>query len=204
MEKAKLMQLEIEKKRKLPQNIKDSISTNIFQNLIAAVIIMAYLVAINITYYKFESNIFEEYMKYFALGIILITVIDFEISYRKKSIKFIFIGVELLICGILSLYIPYIYLHTTDTLRNAIMVLPAILIIYYAFKSLLIFKQKQFQYQNNLSDVREIVKDTENTSYLEEESTKKYREKTKEEEEIRKAIIKNQSLRRNRKQKNKK
>lgn len=194
MEKAKLMQLEIEQKRKLPQNVKENIKTNIFHNLIAAVIILAYLAAINIMYYKFEKNIFEEGMKYFALGIIVVTVVDIELAYRKNSKKLALIGIELLLCAILSLYIPYIYLHTTAYLRNCIMVLPAVILIYYLFKSLVIFKQNQFKYQNNLSDVKEIVKDTENKSYLDEESKKTYREKMVEEEEIKKAIIKKQKI----------
>jgi len=194
LEKAKLMQLEIEQKRKLPQNVKENIKTNIFHNLIAAVIILAYLAAINIMYYKFEKNIFEEGMKYFALGIIVVTVVDIELAYRKNSKKLALIGIELLLCAILSLYIPYIYLHTTAYLRNCIMVLPAVILIYYLFKSLVIFKQNQFKYQNNLSDVKEIVKDTENKSYLDEESKKTYREKMVEEEEIKKAIIKKQKI----------
>lgn len=196
MEKAKLMLLEIEKKRRLPKSVKETISTDIFQNLVAAIIIMAYLSAINIVYYKFETNIFEEYMKYFALGLILVTIIIFETSYRKSSFKFCFIGIELLACSVLSLYIPYIYLHTTRALRTGIMILPACLLVYYAIKSLLIFKQKQFHYQNNLSDVKEIVKETEKTSYLDEESSKTYRAKTREEEKIRQEIKNEQKTRR--------
>ena len=79
------------------------------------------------------------------------------------------------------------------------MVLPGILIIYYTIKSIFIFKQKQFQYQNNLSDVREIVRDTENESYIDEDSRKTYREKTVEEEKIRNEILKSQSIRRKKK-----
>ncbi len=199
MEKAKLMQLEIEKKRKLPKNVKHSINVNIFQNWIAALIVMSYLCAINITYNKVNAVKFGEYMKYYALGIIILTVIGFEISYRKNSVKYMFISIELLLCGILSLYIPYIYLHTTNELRNAVMILPGILIIYYTIKSIFIFKQKQFQYQNNLSDVREIVRDTENESYIDEDSRKTYREKTVEEEKIRNEILKSQSIRRKKK-----
>lgn len=200
MEKAKLMLLEIEKKRKLPKSVKETISTDIFQNLVAAIIVVAYLSAINVIYYSFETNIFEEYMKYLALGIILVTIIVFELSYRKKSLKFCFIGIELLACGVLSLYIPYIYLHTTRALRVGIMVLPAVLLIYYAIKSLLIFKQKQFHYQNNLSDVKQILKDTEKTSYLDEESSKTYRAKTREEEKIRQQIRKEQKTRKMKKE----
>lgn len=199
MEKAKLMQLEIEKKRKLPQDVKEHIKTKIFHTLLAAVIILAYLVAINLMYYKFEHAIFEQYMKYFALGIILVTVIEIEIAYRKDSKMLALIGVELFLCAVLSLYIPYIYLHTTAYLRNTVMILPSVLLIYYAFKSFIIYKQNQFKHRNNLSDVKEILKDTERTSYLDEKSKKTYRAKMAEEEEIRKAIIRNQEVRRNRK-----
>lgn len=195
MEKAKLMQLEIEEKRKLPQDVKENIKTNIFHNLIAAVIILAYLAAINVIYYSFKQNDFEYYMKYFALGIIIVTVIDLELAYRKDSKKLWLIGVELLACGILSLYIPYIYLHTTAYLRNCVMLLPAVLLIYYAFKSMIIFKQNQFKHRNNLSDVKELLNDDERKSYLDEKSTKTYRAKMQEEEEIRKAIIKKQKIR---------
>lgn len=200
MEKAKLMLLEIEKKRKLPKHVKETISTDIFQNLVAAIIIIAYLAVINIIYYTFQTQVFEENMKYLALGLILITVITFEISYRKNSLKFCFIGIELLACGVLSLYIPYIYLHTTQTLRNSIMILPVVLLVYYGIKSFLIFKQKQFQYQNNLSDVKELVKETEKSSYLEEESYKSYRNKTQEEEKIRQELAKEQKIRRRKKE----
>ena len=205
MEKAKLMQLEIEKKRKLPHNIKENISTNIFQNLIAAAIILAYLAAINVVYYAFNNNLFEEYMKYFALGIILITVIDIELAYRKDSKKMALIGIELLACGVLSLYIPYIYLHTTVYLRSCVMILPAVLLIYYSFKSIIIFKQNQIKYRSNLSDIKDLLKDDERKSYLEEESKKTYRAKMVEEEEIRKEIIKRQKIKAAQKeQKNKK
>lgn len=195
MEKAKLMQLEIEEKRKLPQEVKENIKTNIFHSLIAAVIILAYLAAINVLYYSFEQDVFEYYMKYFALGIIIVTVIDIELAYRKDSKKLWLIGVELLACGILSLYIPYIYLHTTAYLRNCVMILPAGLLIYYAFKSMVIFKQNQFKHRNNLSDVKELLNDDERKSYLDEKSTKTYKAKMEEEEEIRKVIIKRQKMR---------
>ena len=118
---------------------------------------------------------------------------------RKDSKMLTLIGIELFLCAVLSLYIPYIYLHTTAYLRNSIMILPAVLLIYYAFKSFVIYKQNQFKYRNNLSDVKEILKDTERTSYLDEESKKTYRAKLAEEEEIRKAIIRNQEVRRNKK-----
>lgn len=196
MEKAKLMQLEIEQKRKLPKNLKDKISTKIFQNLIVAVVIIAYFCIINMSYYKLESNKFEECLKYFALGISIITVIFFEISYRKNNLGLMIISIELLLCGILSLYIPYIFLHTNRTFRISIMVLPVILVVYYAIKSFVLFKKNQLNYRNNLSDVKEIVKETEKSSYIEEESSKIFRAKKAEEKIIKEKISDDQKKRR--------
>lgn len=200
MEKAKLMQLEIEEKRKLPKNVKEEIILKIFHTLIVAIIIVLYFLTVNWFYYNLESVDFEYCMKYYALGIIIATVIVFEIGYRKNSLKFAVIGVELLACGILSLYIPYIFLHTTQSLRISIMILPVPILVYYAIKSFVIYKGDKFHYQNNLSDVKELVKDNDKNSYLEEESTKSYRAKIQEEEEIRKVIISEQKLRKQRKQ----
>ena len=75
------------------------------------------------------------------------------------------------------------------------MILPVALLIYYGFKSFIIFKQNQFKHRNNLSDVKVLLKDDERKSYLEEESTKTYKAKLEEEDEIRRAIIKKQKLR---------
>lgn len=201
---AKLMQFEIEKQRKLPEHIKEKIHTNIFQNLIAAIIILAYLLAIDITYRVCEAEVFEYYMKYYALGIILGTVFVFEIAYRKNSKKYTLIGVELLCCGILSLYIPYIYIHTSSQFRNIVMILPAFLTVYYLIKSILIYKAKQFKYTSNLSDVKEIVKEDNKESYLDEKSRKVYKDKLEEEALIRQEIRNEQIIRKTNKELNKK
>ena len=191
MEKAKLMQLEIEEKRKLPISIKNVISTKIFQDLVVATIIMAYFCTVNFIFYKFESTKFEELLKYFALLIIIGTVISFEISYRKKSINILVIGIELLICGIFSLYIPYLFLHTNSAIRISAMILPSFLIIYYAIKALIIFKVKQTEYRNSLSDIKEIVKD-EKKGYLDENSEKSFKSKLKREKILKQKIIQEQ------------
>ena len=48
---------------------------------------------------------------------------DCDWSYRKNSIKLLIIGLELLASAILSLYIPYIFLHSTSALRISIMII---------------------------------------------------------------------------------
>lgn len=190
MDKAELMQKEIENKRKLPEEIKKDIKKKILHNLILALIIILYLDAVNILFNKLENNMFEKIMKFVALGIDVITVILFEIAYRRKSKRIFIVGIELLICSIFSLYVPYIYLFTN--LKNVITICLEIIIIYYIIKAFIIFKGRQFEYQNNLSDVKEILKDSEKESYLEEESTKVFKEIQKYKTEQKEELIKEQ------------
>lgn len=201
MENAELMQKEIENKRKMPKELKQEVFKNIFQNLLIAVIIMAYLCTINILFYKLQDADFEKYMKYFALGTIFTTVIGFEIAYRRESKRIMIIGIELLLCSIFSLYVPYIYLLSDQSLRKITIIVPIAIAIYYIIKAFLMYKNKEFHYHNNLSDVKEILKDTEKTSYIDEESFKTFRKNKQIEEEIKEELLEEQ---RNRKEKNKK
>ena len=92
---SKLMQQEIENKKKLPKEVKDKINTNIFKNLIAAVIVMCYLLLINFTYYK-SGNSIENFMKCYSCIAAIISVVLFEIAYNKNSRFFCLVGIELL------------------------------------------------------------------------------------------------------------
>ena len=192
MENSELIE-EIENRRKLPTEVKEKINTKIFKNLIAAVIVMAYLLLISATYYK--SNNFEELVKYYSCGISILSVVFFEIAYSKKNIFYCLIGIELLSCGILSIYIPYIYLHTNTKFRAFVIILPAVLVVYYFIKAIIIFKKEQIEYEDSLSDIKDILKN-DKKSYLDEDSVKSYKNKLKEEEKCKKAIEKEQEIRR--------
>ena len=192
MENSELIE-EIENRKKLPTEVKEKINTKIFKNLIAAVIVMAYLLLISATYYKLNN--FEELVKYYSCGISILSVVFFEIAYSKKNIFYCLIGIELLSCGILSIYIPYIYLHTNTKFRAFVIILPAVLVVYYFIKAIIIFKKEQIEYEDSLSDIKDILKN-DKKSYLDEDSVKSYKNKLKEEEKCKKAIEKEQEIRR--------
>ena len=149
MDNAELMQKEIENIRKLPKEIKKEIRKSIIFNLIVAFIIILYLCTINILFYKLENNVFEQQMKFFALGIISVTVIMFEVAYRKQSKRICLIGIELLLCSIVSLYIPYIYLFANVNLKIFTIILPCAIAVYYIIKAIIIYKTRKIQYQSN-------------------------------------------------------
>lgn len=159
MERATLMQQKIAEQRKLPKHIKEKLINITFINLLISIALMIYLLAINILYLNEDITIFSNSTKIMALILIVIDVLLFEISYRKDSGGLWIHSFELLICSVLVLAIPYIYQY--HYVRNVLMFAPAFFSIYYIVKAIFIYVIEKKKYQNNLSDVKEIIKDEE-------------------------------------------
>ena len=81
------------------------------------------------------------------------------------------------------------------------MIIPVMIVIYYFIKSFIIYKKDKIKYINdNLSDVKELLSNDERKGYLDEDSTKSYRKKIEEENEIKKVIQSEQAAKRKKRQ----
>ncbi len=182
-EKLELAEKEIEEKRKLPFDLKNEIFKSIFHNLLIAIIIMVFLCVVNVIFRFLDEVSFEIAMKYLALFIIIITVIVIEVAYRRQSKRTALIGIELLLISVFSLYVPYFYLMASPFFMKLSIVVPGLIAFYYVIKALLIFKSGEIKYHDDLSDVKEILKE-EKKSYIdefEEEEEKKTKKSKKKE-----------------------
>ena len=195
VEKIEELGKEIDKRSKVPRSFKKYLGNEIFQNLIVAVILSFYFLIIDILFFRLDGPSFEGVLKYFALVMIFITVALFEIAYRKDNRKVMVYGIECLISGILTLYVPFIFLYTNKAVRTVFILLPTLYALYYILKSALLYKGKQIKYvSDNMSDVKEILEFDEKESYIDEKSEKTYRKKQEHEKEIKKLIEKEQKL----------
>lgn len=167
-----LMEKELENKRKLTKEVKENMNKMIFINLNIAILFMLIMIGINIAYLNVSSEKFILFIKLFSILSVFSSVLTFEIAYRKESVSKMFYGIELLVFSIIIMYIPYVYLHMPQMVKQILMLAPLYFSIYYVAKSIFINRKVTREYINNLSDVKEIVKDEENDSYLDEESTK--------------------------------
>lgn len=167
-----LMEKELENKRKLTKEVKENMNKMIFINLNIAILFMLIMIGINIAYLNVSSEKFILFIKLFSILSVFSSVLTFEIAYRKESVSKMFYGIELLVLSIIIMYIPYVYLHMPQMVKQILMLAPLYFSIYYVAKSIFINRKVTREYINNLSDVKEIVKDEENDSYLDEESTK--------------------------------
>ena len=172
MEKEIQKEKELENKRKLSKEVKDYINKKVFTNLDFSILYMMLMISINILYLNIDLPEFITGVKLFSVLSIVVTVAVFEAAYRKENIEIMFYGIELLIFSIIVMYIPYIYIYLEDKIRQIFMLTPVFFAIYYVEKSIFITLKLSIDYRNNISDVKEIVKDEEKSSYLDEESTK--------------------------------
>ena len=88
--------------------IMEKTNTKIFKNILYAILIMLYFVGIYIAYIKLEEEIFSRTLQVVTMGLLAITIIIFEISYKKDNGIAAINGIETLILACHALAIPYV------------------------------------------------------------------------------------------------
>ena len=161
VESAKIMVEEITVKRRMTPEVKEGLKKRILHNLFVAIGIILYIVAINIVYIKIPQNTLEIALKVFSIFSIIATIITFEIAYKKDSGIITIVGIEFLFMSIFVLYIPQIYLNFEKTFSLQFAIVPIFCIIYYIVKMCVIYIKTKKNYQNNLSDVKDILNEEE-------------------------------------------
>lgn len=175
----------IRERKLLPVETKQNIMDNTFFNYLLFIIMLTITLIINMSFKRLSIRDFNIYIKVVQMICGLASVAGLEIAFRKNSGKFAMYGIETLIFSICVLFVPHMYFSKGDInfLRNATIVF----FIYYLVKSLgtLIYKRHKYL-KENLSDIKELVKE-EKESYIDEESVKTLKEQKIKEEKRKKA-----------------
>lgn len=166
----------INERKKLPKELKDKISNYIFFNIVLVMFMMIISLTISIMFNRFSLARFEQTIKIIQITVCLISIAIYEFAYKKNSFKIALYGIEFTIFSIAVLYVPYMYtLNNIDFLQKVIIAF----VIYYIIKSIYIGIHYRNKYlKENISDVKEIVKE-EKKGYLDEESKKTLKENKK-------------------------
>ena len=159
MEKSTKMVEEITKKRKMTSAVKANLNKRIFYNCLVAIGMMLYIGIMNLVYLYAKSEVAEILFRVFPMIFLLITIGIFEFAYWLDSGKMAILGIECLVLSIIFLYIPKIYENLQHKLCAQLAFIPIFCAIYYVGKCILIYLKTQKDYQNSLSDVKEIVKE---------------------------------------------
>jgi len=161
VKKATKMVEEITLKRKMSEEVKQKVFKKMLLNIWIAIAIIAYLSVLHLVATYVPGDIKGIILKAFTIISVFVDVLIFEIAYRKDNGILGIIGVELFVVAGIVLYMPHIYLHIDRLISRGCMLLPVFCTIYYILKSIFTYIITLKHYQNNLSDVKEIVKEEE-------------------------------------------
>lgn len=152
------MEEEIKEEQKEKQTIIEKTNTKIFTNVLIAIAIMSYFVALYLCYGKLETNIFERGLQLVTMILLAITIILFEVAYKRDNGMLAINGIEMLVLSCHALSIPYIIQVFGFDLRWYVTISGYIFAIYFVFKSIVIYTLGRKEYLKSLSDIPEIVK----------------------------------------------
>ncbi len=149
---------EVEEKKKIPKEVKEKINSKVFENMIIAAIIMVYLVSLNFGMTNIPTDTYRTDLKVFSILLLIITIMIFEWGYKKDNESIWLHGVEVMILGVITLYLIYLYSMYYSTYGTLILSIGIIYLIYYAIKILIIQKRIEKEYIKSLNDIGEIIK----------------------------------------------
>lgn len=146
-------------KNNILKKIKNIITQKVFINLIYAIIISIYLISFNTIYTKFSSETLTEYVEITSFAFLIITIIIFEIAYKKDSDSIALNGIEFLALSIYILLIKYIPKSYGIDTTIYILIGSYSFLAYYVIKNIIIYTKERKKELDQLSDIKEIVKD---------------------------------------------
>ena len=147
---------EIKKQTTIPKEKKLKINKKIFTNITIAILIVIYFIFINLGFYNIAPAKFLVDLQVFSILTIGITIIIFEIAYKKDSGELAIYGIETLfvaICTLLTIYIGMYYKTKFSYIINTISMLFA---IYYVTKSIIIYVKMRKKALKRASDIDKI------------------------------------------------
>ena len=92
-----------------------------------------------------------------SIIILLISILIFEIAYKKDNGTIAIYGIEILVLSIYVLLIPHIIERANLEFTNYILVSSYVFTAYYMLKSMIIYTIDRKRYLNSLSDIKDIV-----------------------------------------------
>lgn len=160
VEKKQLMELtsHMRKINEFTVDEEKRLNKRIFINLVLAVAILLYFCIINLGYKNIVKDTFILDLQVFSATILTASIVLFEKAYKKQDGKLCIYGIEMLVLAIITLFMPYIYFYSTDSIKIICSCLSIYLSIYYVAKCMIIQRKAKKQHLDNLSDVKEIVK----------------------------------------------
>ena len=148
---------EYKKSRIIPKDYKKKIRNRILKNMLIAIMAIGYLISINLLSLYIETKSYLLGIKVICIVFAIISVIYFELSYRKDSGYLFLHGAEFLVLAVITLFSVYAYEIYFISYNNILVYILAVVVAYYIIKTIFTLRNMKKQYYNSLSDIKEII-----------------------------------------------
>ena len=141
------------------EKIKNILTQNIVLNLTYAIITVIYFVFISTQYSKFSGINLNNYIHISSLFFLGISIVIMEISFKKSDELIFTNGIEFLAMAVFILLTQHMAKLFNYSIQVYTLAGANFIGIYYILKSAILYTKEQQNKLNNLSDIKEIVKD---------------------------------------------
>lgn len=156
MRKIQLETLEkINEERKLNKEAKEKIRRKTLKNFLFATAILFFFAFLRLMAINIEKQLTILVYKELSIGILAITLILFEVAYKKDSDSLAITSIEIFFVSIATLLAPYILVNRVNVYTSSVGVFFG---IYYCIKNFIIYRNEKKQYLKENNDISQIVK----------------------------------------------
>ena len=141
------------------EKVKNILTQSIVINLTYAIITVIYFVFISTQYSKFSGINLNNYIHISSLFFLGISIVIMEISFKKSDELIFANGIEFLAMAVFILLTQHMSKLFNYSIQVYTLAGANFIGIYYILKSAILYTKEQQNKLNNLSDIKEIVKD---------------------------------------------
>lgn len=179
---------EIDEKTKLPKDIKDKITKEIFTNIVMAISVIIYFTFLILGSVGTVKNIRIIDFNIFSIILLGISILLFEIAWRKDSGKLAMHGIEMLAIALFTLFLPYIIFELASPYQKFYLIASAYTTVYYSIKSIYIAIKSRKKYMVTVTDIKDIVKKEKSKKTVKEDVEETEEIETVEEEDVKEEL----------------
>lgn len=149
---------EINEKRKMPKEVKESLRKEIFTNIIICACLVAYFLFLFLGSVDKTKAVRVIDLKIFSTIYLATSIILFETAYKKDNGKIAIHGIEILLVAIMTLFLPYIIFELDSKYQKIYYFVGEYIAVYYVIKCICIAIIRKRKYSKDVSDIKEIIK----------------------------------------------
>lgn len=156
MKKKELETLEkINEERKLNKETKKKIQKKVLKNFLFATGILLFFAILKLLAINLEKQLIILIYKVLSVSVFVVTLILFEVAYKKDNDSLAITSIEMFFLSILTLLTPYTLISRPSIYTSIIGVY---FTVYYMVKNFIIYRQEKKEYLKEKNDITQIVK----------------------------------------------